>query len=57
MSRTISNYCYSWDLDSDNMEIDFETDSGTALQIVDVDPDTFQVYVKFRLHQFGNDAI
>jgi len=48
---------YSWDLDSDNMEIDFESDTGTALQIVDVDPDTFQVYVKFRLHQFGNDAI
>lgn len=45
---------YGWDLDSTGMEIDFETSAGEALKIVDVDPDTFTVYVKFRLHQLGN---
>ena len=36
---------YGQDLDSDGMEIDFETSGGEGLQIVDVDPETFQVFV------------
>jgi len=45
---------YGWDLDSDGMEIDFESSAGEGLVIVDVDPATFQVFVKLRLHQLGN---
>jgi len=48
---------YSWDLSADSMDIDWTTSGGEALQIVDVDPDTFTIFVKFRLHQFGNGPI
>ena len=45
---------YGWDTDANGTEIDFESSGGEALQIVDVDPDTFTVFVKLRLHQLGN---
>jgi hypothetical protein len=47
---------YGWDLNSDGTDINWESSGGEAIQIVDVDPDTFTVYVKLRLHQFGDDA-
>jgi hypothetical protein len=47
---------YSFDLDSDGTDIDWETAGGEALQIVDSNPDTFELFVMLRLHQFGNDA-
>lgn len=46
---------YGWDLDSDGTDIDWESSGGEALQIVGVNPETFEVFVKLRLHQFGND--
>lgn len=48
---------FGWDLDSDGTDIDWETSGGEALQIVDVDPENFTIYVKFRLHQLGNGPI
>ena len=47
---------YGWDLNSDGTDINFESSGGESLQIVDVDPDTFNIFVKLRLHQFGDDA-
>jgi len=47
---------FGWDLDSDGTDIDWESSGGQALQIINVDPATFTVFCKLRLHQFGNDA-
>ena len=44
---------YGWDLNATGTDIDWETSGGEALEIVDVDPATFTVFVKLRLHQFG----
>jgi len=53
-SRAITEY--GWDLDGDGMNIDWDTSGGSAITLVDVDPDTFTSYWMFRLHQFGNYA-
>jgi len=45
---------YGWDLDSDGMNIDYETSAGEGLVIVDAHPELKTVIVQFRLHQFGN---
>lgn len=45
---------YGWDLDSDGMEVDWDTSGGEALVLIDVDPETFTTYWALRLHQLGN---
>jgi len=48
---------YSHNLTSDGTDIDFEeTAAGEAIQIVEANPTKKELIVKFRLHQFGNDA-
>jgi len=47
---------YGWDLDSDGMNVDWDTSGGEALVLVDVDPANFMTYWMLRLHQFGNDG-
>jgi hypothetical protein len=44
---------YSFDTNADNTDIDWETSGGEGLLIVDADPETFTVFVKFRLHING----
>lgn len=48
---------YGWDLTSDGTDVDWDTSGGEALQLVDVDVDTFTTYWKIRLHQFANDGL
>jgi hypothetical protein len=50
--RAVGNYAH--DLNSDGTEIDWETAGGESIIIFDVDPETFKVFVKLRLHQLGN---
>ena len=45
---------FGWDLNAAGTDIDWETSGGQSIQIVNVDPETFHVYVLLRLHQFGN---
>jgi hypothetical protein len=45
---------YGWDLDADGMNVDWDTSGGSALTLIDTDPDTFTTYWILRLHQFGN---
>jgi hypothetical protein len=47
---------YGWDLDGDGMNIDWDTDGGESLILVDVDPDNMTSYWMLRLHTFGNDG-
>jgi hypothetical protein len=42
---------FGWDLDSDGTDINWESDGGEAIQLVDADPDTFRTFWKLRLHQ------
>jgi hypothetical protein len=48
---------YGWDLNADGTDINWESSGGEALQVVDVDPETFIVFVKLRLHQFGDGPL
>ena len=48
---------YGWDLDGDGMNIDWDTDGGESLILVDVDPDNMTSYWMLRLHTFGNDGL
>lgn len=45
---------YGWDLDSDGMNIDWDTSGGSALTLVGADPANMISFWMFRLHQFGN---
>ncbi len=45
---------YGWDLDSDGMNVDWDTSGGSALTLVDVDPSNMLSFWIFRLHYFGN---
>ena len=45
---------YGWDLDSDGMNVDWDTNGGQALVLVDVDPANMKSFWMARLHQFGN---
>jgi hypothetical protein len=46
---------HTWNLDSNGIDINWEdTSVGEALRIFDADPETFRVFVKFRLHQNGS---
>jgi hypothetical protein len=45
---------YGWDLDSDGMNVDWDTNGGSALTLVDADPSNMTAYFKFRLHYFGD---
>lgn len=45
---------YGWDLDSDGMNVDWDTDGGSALTLVESDPANMTAYFKFRLHYFGD---
>lgn len=47
---------YGWDLDSDGMNVDWDTSGGEALELVDTDAANMLSFWKLRLHQFGNDA-
>lgn len=42
-----------WDLNSDGTNVDLKANGGESIIIVDVDPDTEEVYFKLRLHQLG----
>jgi hypothetical protein len=44
-----------WNLDGDGTNIDWDAvATGSALTLVDADPDNMNAYFMFRLHQFGN---
>jgi hypothetical protein len=45
---------YGWDLDSDGMNIDWDTDSGESLVLVGEDAANMISKWMLRLHQFGN---
>jgi hypothetical protein len=45
---------HGWDLDSDGMNVDWDTSGGEALELVDADPANMISFWKIRLHQFGN---
>lgn len=45
---------YGWDLDSDGMNVDWDTSGAESLVLVDVDPANMASYWMLRLHQFGN---
>jgi hypothetical protein len=45
---------YGWDLDADGMNVDWDTNGGEALVLVDVDPANMLSFWMARLHQFGN---
>lgn len=47
---------YGWDLDSDGMNVDWDTSGGSALTLVGADPANMLSFWMFRLHQFGNYA-
>ncbi len=51
---------YGFDLNSDGMQIDFDTSGGESLVIEDVKWDNqlkeATIYCRLRLHQLGNDA-
>lgn len=47
---------YGWDLDADGMNVDWDTNGGSALTLVDVDPANMTAFFIARLHQFGNYA-
>lgn len=47
---------FGWDLNADHDDINWESSGGESIQIVDVSPETFEVFVKLRLSQFGNHA-
>lgn len=44
---------FGWDLDSDAMNPDFDTDGGECLQFLNSNTDTMESFYKFRLHKFG----
>lgn len=49
---------FNWNLSDDGTDMDWEDASaGEAVQIHDVDPSTFTVFVKLRLHLNGNHPI
>ena len=48
---------FGWDLDSDGMNIDYETDGGEAMIIADANPELKEVIIKLRLHQLGNSTL
>lgn len=50
----ISIGSYLFDLNADGTDMDWETSGGESLEIHDVDPETFMVFMKFRLHLKGN---
>ena len=53
--RAIGHYAY--DLNSDGTDIDItDSSAGEALFIEGSEPDQFKLYIRFRLHQKGNDA-
>jgi hypothetical protein len=45
---------YGWDLDSDGMNIDWDTSGGESLVLVDADPANMKSFWMLRLHQLGN---
>ena len=45
---------HGWDMNKDGTNLDFKTHGGETFIIVKVDPDTEEVYFKFRLHQLGD---
>jgi hypothetical protein len=45
---------FGWDLDADGMNVDWDTNGGEALMLVDVDPANMLSFWMLRLHQFGN---
>jgi len=47
---------HGWDLDANSMNIDWDTNGGEQLLLVDADPANMTAYFMLRLHQFGNDA-
>jgi hypothetical protein len=47
---------HGWDLDSDGMNVDWDTSGGEGLQLVDTDPANMTSFWKIRLHRFGNDG-
>lgn len=50
----IGNHAH--DLNSDGTDIDWETSGGEALEIYDVDPETFTVFFRIRQHQQADEA-
>jgi len=54
----IAKGSYNWDLNSDGTGISWEdTSAGEAIRIDHVDPETFTVFIQFRLHLNGNYPI
>lgn len=54
----IAKDSYNWNFNADGTGIDWEDNSaGEALRLHDVDPDTFTVFFKLRLHLSGNYPI
>ena len=47
---------YGWDLNSDGTDIDYTSNGGEGLVLVDTDAKNRLAFFKPRLHQFGNDA-
>ena len=45
---------YGWDLDSDGMNVDWDTSGGSAWTLVDTDAENMRSFWMSRLHQFGN---
>lgn len=46
------------DLDTNGIDINYEDSSaGEAIKIVDVDPNTFKVFIKLRLHQNSSHMV
>lgn len=45
---------YGWDLDSDGMNVDWDTSGGEAWELVDVDPENMTTFWKARLHQYAS---
>ena len=45
---------YFFDLNSDGTDINWASSGGESLYFEDSDPETFQVFLRFRLHQRGN---
>jgi hypothetical protein len=54
----IARGSHNWNLNSDGTDVSWEDSSaGEALELFDVDPNTFTVFFKFRLHLNGNYPI